>query len=396
MPDSVHWNKNLDYRRWKNERTIDSEVNYSSLESSPQMLKISIRIQKGLTSILGHFQEPIWPRTISTNATEGRQVVVNSEREALARFKEANWMDCRISAYPPEADENASAVERFYGIKKTTPPSLIILIDLDRCNFKSQRAFDFSLSTTLKNIKYRLGEDVNPTVLWSGNGYHIYLVLDSNQVNLEYEQIFTILTDQPSRRFLQFAETFLSVGRSDGVHNRTVSFRNCMLRIPGSFNSKNNAQVTIVQSWDGRRKPEINYLLSDFCVYLVDQKAKELIAQQRRPNTTFAQVRSGSYTIQWIERILQTPISDGRKYSIWRILVPYLMNRRHLLDEQCTTITFDWLYKCGELSRLGFNAKYRIKDSIKHVGTYGPVHPNKMKQEYPKFYDLLLSYGVLL
>lgn len=101
-----------------------------------------------------------------------------------------------------------------------------------------------------------------------------------------------------------------------------------MLRVPGSFNSKNNVQVTIVQSWDGRRKPEINYLLSDFCVYLADRKAKELIAQQWRPPTNFKQTGS---TLQWIERLIQTPIEDGRKYSIWRILVPYLINRRHLL-----------------------------------------------------------------
>jgi hypothetical protein len=32
-----------------------------------------------------------------------------------------------------------------------------------------------------------------------------------------------------------------------------------------------------------------------------------------------------------------------------------------------------WLAKCGQLSRLGFNANHRIKDSIKHVVTYRPV-----------------------
>ena len=72
-------------------------------------------IERGLDYILSHFQEPLWPRTISTKATEGRQILVNSREEALSRFKRANFLDCRISAYPPNADENPSALQGFKG-----------------------------------------------------------------------------------------------------------------------------------------------------------------------------------------------------------------------------------------------------------------------------------------
>ena len=49
---------------------------------------------------LTHFIGRVWPRNISTLTTDRRQILVFNEEEAIARFKQANWMDCRISAYP--------------------------------------------------------------------------------------------------------------------------------------------------------------------------------------------------------------------------------------------------------------------------------------------------------
>jgi hypothetical protein len=54
----------------------------------------------GLDFILRHLEGPIWSRTISTYTTEGKQILVYSREEALARFKKANLLDCRINAYP--------------------------------------------------------------------------------------------------------------------------------------------------------------------------------------------------------------------------------------------------------------------------------------------------------
>ena len=59
-----------------------------------------INIEEGLDYLITHFQEPIWPRTISNKSTQGRQVVVFNKEEALARLKQANGLDCRINAYP--------------------------------------------------------------------------------------------------------------------------------------------------------------------------------------------------------------------------------------------------------------------------------------------------------
>ena len=40
-----------------------------------------------------------FPRKVSTRTTGGRQVLVNDRPQALARFDQANWLDCRVSAY---------------------------------------------------------------------------------------------------------------------------------------------------------------------------------------------------------------------------------------------------------------------------------------------------------
>ena len=45
-----------------------------------------------------------------------------------------------------------------------------------------------------------------------------------------------------------------------------------------------------------------------------------------------------STTIVWIEKLLQTPIDDHRKFAVWRILAPYLINiRKCSVDEAFTS-----------------------------------------------------------
>jgi hypothetical protein len=81
------------------------------------------------------------------------------------------------------------------------------------------------------------------------------------------------LSNEPSRKFIQFAEQFLSDNKSDSEHWKHVSFKNCMIRIPGSINSKNAQEVKLIQQRGGRRV-EINYLLRDFRRYLIGEKFK--------------------------------------------------------------------------------------------------------------------------
>jgi hypothetical protein len=352
-----------------------------------------------LDYILSHFktdnkeerQPRLWPRTISTKATQGRQVIVNSQQEALAYFKAANYFDCRISAYPYW---RPSIVSYFTGIKNAIAPDLI-MIDLDRCNFDSDKALELALRKTLKRIKELL-LDLIPTVIWSGNGYHIYIPI--NAVVLEDINEFANI-EQVSTKFLRFAEWYLSAGKSDSAHNSTVSLNNCMLRIPGTYNSKNNAQVRIIKKWNNNNRPDIALLLGSFCAYLTDQKLKEerrLHFHQQNIDTPSSPTIEKN--IPWIEKLLQTPLTNGRKYCIWRILVPYLVNIKQLPFEQSANIIKDWLDRCAQLRRIDFNANYRIKYALTHLKGYyrPPINPKILQAEYDKLYELLQMQGVFL
>ncbi|MGC1134465.1 MAG: hypothetical protein WA941_16675 [Nitrososphaeraceae archaeon] len=342
--------------------------------------------KEDLDFILLHMSEPKWPRTVSTKATDGRQVVVNSKEEAFAYFKAANYLDCRISAYP---FWRPSTLSDFVGIKNAIPPNFI-MIDLDLSNFNDEvnaaTTTNRVLRKTLKRINHLLC--VTPTIIWSGNGYHIYIPISA--VILEDIKEFVNI-EQASTKFMRFAEWYLSLGKSDPAHNSTVSLNNCMLRVPGTYNSKNNTMVKIIIKWDNRR-PKITLLLGSFCAYLKDKRLKEQrLLQQNAVTTTLSVAKN----ILWIDRLLQIAISNGRKYCIWRILVPYLVNRKCMSAEQSTIIITDWLNRCARLAKLNFNSNSRIDYAIRHVGKYGPVHQEMVRKEHNTLYEMLKVQGVL-
>jgi hypothetical protein len=345
-------------------------------------------LNEGLDFILLHLSEPMWPRTISTKATSGRQVIVNTKKEALAYFKAANYLDCRISAYP---FWRPSTLSHFVGIKNAIPPNFI-MIDLDLCNFNDEaKNVRKTFRNTLKKISHLLC--MTPTVIWSGNGYHIYVPISA--VVLEDIKEFADVeqnVEQVSIKFLRFAEWYLSSGKSDSAHNSTVSLNNCMLRVPGTYNSKNNAQVEIIRKWDNNR-PSITLLLGSFCAYLKDRRLKEQRFLQQQ--NLDPQNSSGTKNIPWIDRLLQTAISNGRKYCIWRILAPYLVNMKHVSIEQSACIIMDWLKRCAQLAILDFNPRSRIDYALRHVGKHSPVHPASLRKEYDGLYDLLKVQRVL-
>lgn len=235
------------------------------LENQPEA-----RVQQGLVFILGHLEEPHWPRKISTKATANVQIKLKCIDEALAWFKAANFLDCKISAYPYREDWA-------YELLGQAPD--FIFIDLDLEHFCSLQALNRALNKTLRNIKTAFRDhNIHPTVIWSGNGYHVYLPILA--IVLEHESVFADLVkgSQCSRMFLHFAEQFLSAGKADECHTKGLSFKNCMIRIPGSINSKCNETVRVVQEWNGAR-PAINWLLQDYRRYLIQQ----VFVEQRKP-----------------------------------------------------------------------------------------------------------------
>jgi hypothetical protein len=130
------------------------------------------------------------------------------------------------------------------------------MIDLDQSYFKSRQELDNVKNKALTKIlkTFQIRKVKSTTVLRTGNGYHCYIPADSQGKILEQMSKFKKFAKEPSKEFLRFAEWYLSNSKCDNKHNKTISLNNCMLRVPGSFNSKNNVQVQVVQKWNGNSK----------------------------------------------------------------------------------------------------------------------------------------------
>lgn len=223
----------------------------------------------GVNFLLKHLAKPEFPRTIATKLTEGRQIVVANKEGALSYYQESNFTDCRLAAYPYTGNKDPQIID-------------FVMIDLDLNNFKfSRQRLDRALNKILLKLKKDL---LDPTVIWSGNGYHILIPINPLGAILEDLPEFTKFKD-PSKNVLRFLEKHLSGGKSDSVHNMTVSFSNCMLRVPISINSKHNDagnQVRVIKEWNNQRLP-IKPLLGDLLAYLLD----EAVATDKKLHRTY-------------------------------------------------------------------------------------------------------------
>ena len=371
---------------------------YMTTTTTTTAAGISTDVQNGIKFILSHLPPPHFPRTIMTYRLS-RQIFVHSIDEAIRYYKESEFLDCRINAYPPPP---LTLCTKYLG--GGLSPNLL-MIDIDKSQFTTERAYKFAVSKILKNVEAELNG--KPTVMWSGNGCHV--IQPINAVVLEELGLFSPAVtdiDHPSVKFLRWAEEYLSEGKSDPAHNRTLSFGNCMLRVPGSHNSKcvkaNNGVldsektvVKIIHEWNGHR-PNMMLLIGSIHAYLVDQKMKQCQKErqqdrrqrQKYNSTTSTEITLG--TIPWIEKLLTISLSDNRKYCIWRILSPYLVNVKKLTDEQANYIIVEWLEECNSMKRLSFDGASRIRYDLQSARKKGyPIGWEQLKIGNTVLYSLI-------
>ena len=93
--------------------------------------------ENGIDFILNHLTELLFPRTLSTYTSEGRQFEVFSKEEMIKAFEQSDFLDCRVNAYPSYTE--------YKGINRQTPNFLFI--DLDKYSFKTERAHRIALIT---------------------------------------------------------------------------------------------------------------------------------------------------------------------------------------------------------------------------------------------------------
>src|SRR4051794_20389872 len=112
-------------------------------------------IRENIDFILSHFenQHELFPRTIMTSKTGGQvkieyeSDVQKSKNKIFEYFKQADFSDCKINAFPYNTEHDLDLE-----VKNKTTASFII-IDLDLKDFENNKEkLDKQLKKTLKNM----------------------------------------------------------------------------------------------------------------------------------------------------------------------------------------------------------------------------------------------------
>ena len=349
------------------------------------------QVNVGIDFILDHLDEPLFPRKIMTKQL-GVQVKVFDRQSLIGHFKMSDYYDCRINAYSSLLQQDESII---YYAEEVRIPITIIVIDLDLKDFSSStEGLDEMLQKALRNIKETIGGC--PTVLNTGKGYHIYqpisgIILDDIdelKVYANFDKYYL------SNIFLKFAERYFTDGNSDPQHNPTVN--SCLMRVPGTINSKCDKEVRIVQEWDYHR-PSIESLLPTFEKYLssrggtynLDHRTKYIPKYILYGNNKY---RSSQIGYIWIDTLLEIPLGDYRKYVVRLIIAPYLIVVKQRPYGECVKVMMDWLNKCNCVEQLRFDAEFMVRRFLlnaQRVG-YKPIRLEKLQQEIPVLYDLVM------
>ena len=100
--------------------------------------------------------------------------------------------------------------------------------------------------------------------------------------------------------------------------------------------------------------------------------------------------------IDWIEKLLQKPLDDFRKYCTTFVFTPYFINTKRLSQTEAFNLTKDWLDRCAmQCKRLDFNPRTKINDAIKSVKSYPPKTPDKLRVDNPPLYTRLEKEGII-
>ncbi len=137
--------------------------------------------------------------------------------------------------------------------------------------------------------------------------------------------------------------------------------------------------------------PAIQWISREYHNYLIQKRIDKINERKRRQTRKKSIIFNYTHKnrIQWIESLLNIPIEDNRKYCLWRILCPYLVNIRELDDDESTVILNEWLKKCDSLRKLDFNPEISIRNYLKNVKTFLPPYKEKLSKERLELYSIL-------
>jgi hypothetical protein len=242
------------------------------------MLNQSEIIKKNLHFILSHFnnQKHVFPRSIMTLKTKG-PIFSDSEDDIFQHFSESEFKDCKINGYPLFDKEDDY---------RLSPSFIFIDLDLSICNTCKypKRKLDYILKEALNKMEKTVKGF--PTVLWTGDGYHIYMPArfcnpDDKEKEKCYKELVSRYDNENSTtsssvnnkmttEFMKFTCKYFTTNHIDLDHISCI--HSFYVSVPGTINSKLNSKVELIQAWDGRLA-DIHTITSSFLNNLEQSKS---------------------------------------------------------------------------------------------------------------------------
>jgi hypothetical protein len=378
--------------------------------------KLWDKVYNGLDFMIEHFedceelprQRTRFPRNVLTGATKNTRTV-NDRHQAMTYYKAALYEDCYLNAYT-----NYEEMIQKGELPPTYKPlPRHVLIDLDRAPFQADEELEAALKETLANIKENITgtSSLEPTVIYSGNGYHVHVPLDGWTCPLEELPEFHNFRNYPdlTNRFLRFAERQLSNYKADQHHNPSI--KSCLFRVPGTINTKaRNAGkedpfVRVVQGtypyaqYLGRAHSSrpttkfLNEFLASLIQEVIDTKVQKI--ERRWWNRSYN--KDGTIAgIAWIDKLLETGVDDNRKNLLYWVLAPYLTTVKVYEFDKAYHILEDWLDKCDAVRSLepdwtAFRYRVRYCLDTAEEQERKPIRFETFKEYYPDVYKQVIG-----
>ncbi|HET7283178.1 MAG TPA: hypothetical protein VFI70_00700 [Nitrososphaeraceae archaeon] len=140
-------------------------------------------------------------------------------------FPELSHFDNDKESNEPNYDEDKDQLEeREEETGKITVNQVFCISSMLSMNvIESREELDRWLKRIQKNITDVL-YGAKPLILWSGHGYHIIIPVKATEALEQFED-FKTYTNESSKEFLQFAERFLSLNKSDPANKASFKLK---------------------------------------------------------------------------------------------------------------------------------------------------------------------------
>jgi hypothetical protein len=304
-----------------------------------------------------------------------------------------------------------------------------LVFDIDADNWNSARQLALNLEEVLNKLQI-------PFNRWSSGRYlHYHVFLEDKEITTTPNKEFLELVKNHFETILKRKsytvndvlqlerEVFKAIGlvileRINPIENAHIDLlkfqsEKALIRAEGSLNFKTRAYKTYLEtlpeeqplikaSWQVKFPTEIKtwkpqpefYWKLFFFAYRKYIKPKYEIKTEPKPTRKKEKEKLKENKIEWIEKLLENPFSDGRKRLINLVFAPYLTNILNYSEEESIALINDWLSKCQSLYPTRINQTY-IRYQVRYAKKRKllPLSKEKMKEKFGDVEEILKIVG---